>query len=888
MPRWCHLWPLLLSATSVFMSCTAPKEGPAQCELSSDCPEGVCRAGLCVVFVRACDGEGCCYDNTDCAEGYRCDLQRGLCYALECETSQSCGLGQVCESGRCLTDTSADRDRDGVPDAIDNCPEVVNAQGSQAEDRDQDGLGDACDDDLDGDGVMNESDNCVGVYNPSQALICEGDVDGDGLPDSIDNCPHQGNESQGDLDQNQIGDGCDPDLDGDGVPNEVDLCPLIPNSSQLDQDEDGVGDACQPELLWRCGACGVARVDEGEVSCNEVRCAQRRAERCVEGEWQTEEDCTERGALCVISDGVPRCQLPEGEGCATSSDCVTGRCVEGLCLRPIIDTPDPRCEPEASLICSAGDVWWLDSCGELGVLAEACSGGATCVLDEVAQCRCVERSAERCDGDARYDVDSCGNQGGLLEQCSSGRRCVQLDERHTECACVAQDHLICEQGHIYWESSCGDLDTREVTCPEGSVCVEDTELGPYCGCTPEVAQLCFEGDVYWVDACGERGALALACPEGATCLSSGSLSSSAECVCAPEARLGCSQGHIFWFDSCYERGALYAQCPASQVCQENAEGASCVCTAHQDQLCSDGDVYWFDSCGLREERAEDCVGASRCAQTEGGLACVPYEGDGAPCTLATEGCPELGWLTVVGGSFTMGDASALPAMVSTPAHPVTVGSFELMTAEVTVEQYEACVMAGACTEPGCDVNDIISDTLVCNYLAGRAEHPVNFITWAQAQDFASWVGGRLPSEAEWEFVARNRSSDLFPWGAEALSCTLADTSFMTSPCHGVGTSPVCTLTAGVSDLGFCDLIGNVAELMQDDWHMSYEGAPSDGSAWCVSPGCLDPDRLKVSRGGSHGTSVGPYTDPLSSTYRFQANPSFGNSATGFRLARDLP
>src|SRR5690606_7054420 len=69
---------------------------------------------------------------------------------------------------------------------------------------------------LDGDGVPNDSDNCIDIQNPDQT-----DTDGDGL-----------------------GNACDDDDDNDGIPDVTDNCPLVSNPDQADADGDGVGDAC--------------------------------------------------------------------------------------------------------------------------------------------------------------------------------------------------------------------------------------------------------------------------------------------------------------------------------------------------------------------------------------------------------------------------------------------------------------------------------------------------------------------------------------------------------------------------------------------------------------------------------------------------------------------
>jgi hypothetical protein len=83
--------------------------------------------------------------------------------------------------------------------------------------------------DQDGDGVPDEIDNCPTVPNADQV-----DTDGDGVGDACDNCPTVPNANQG------------GDEDGDGVANACDNCPTVPNADQADTDGDGVGDACDP------------------------------------------------------------------------------------------------------------------------------------------------------------------------------------------------------------------------------------------------------------------------------------------------------------------------------------------------------------------------------------------------------------------------------------------------------------------------------------------------------------------------------------------------------------------------------------------------------------------------------------------------------------------
>lgn len=222
---------------------------------------------------------------------------------------------------------------------------------------------------------------------------------------------------------------------------------------------------------------------------------------------------------------------------------------------------------------------------------------------------------------------------------------------------------------------------------------------------------------------------------------------------------------------------------------------------------------------------------------------------------------------IVGGEFTMGRNDGSDA--EKPEHKVTVKDFWMDKTEITNAEYYDFVTAMGHAVPQHWVNG--------KPLAGNEKTPVRYVSYTDAKAFAEWRskrdgrGYRLPTEAEWEYAARNGSKDnLYPWGddwTDGITVIARDDG---EPLD------VGSRTAGKNDAGVFDLIGNVWE-----W--------TDTKANVYPGGKLDIKEAKkndiVIRGGSANEKP---SDGISSTFRFTLAPDTKDKTLGFRLVSSNP
>lgn len=221
------------------------------------------------------------------------------------------------------------------------------------------------------------------------------------------------------------------------------------------------------------------------------------------------------------------------------------------------------------------------------------------------------------------------------------------------------------------------------------------------------------------------------------------------------------------------------------------------------------------------------------------------------------------------GKFRMGSSATDPDAYDseTPQHELEIEGFWISRTEVTNAQYNRCVLAGACTPPD---NQTYSQP-------EYADRPITSLDWHQANAYAHWVGGRLPTEAEWEKACRGTDARVYPWGNDTPSDELLNYNFLIGSTRDVGSYP-----QGASPYGLLDMVGNVWEWTSSLWGPAesnsiflYPYSASDGREDQTAPDAV----LRVTRGGAFIS----YARVTRCATRGVGNPLGRHGDTGFRI-----
>lgn len=174
-----------------------------------------------------------------------------------------------------------------------------------------------------------------------------------------------------------------------------------------------------------------------------------------------------------------------------------------------------------------------------------------------------------------------------------------------------------------------------------------------------------------------------------------------------------------------------------------------------------------------------------------------------------------GRVLIPSGTFLMGSTTREDEQ---PVHEVAITrSFLIDKFEVTNAEYQQCIDAGVCGPPRL----YRSRTRQMYY--GNSEYsdyPVVYVNWFDATKYCEWKNGRLPTEAEWEYVAGGSEAGTYPWGEAYPTCLLLN--FGNSGTYCVGdTSAVGNYPGGASIFEVYDLAGNVWEWVSDWYDAEY-------------------------------------------------------------------
>jgi sulfatase modifying factor 1 len=244
----------------------------------------------------------------------------------------------------------------------------------------------------------------------------------------------------------------------------------------------------------------------------------------------------------------------------------------------------------------------------------------------------------------------------------------------------------------------------------------------------------------------------------------------------------------------------------------------------------------------------------------------------APTEAANE------WALVPAGEFEMGAEGGPADADESPKHKVFLDAFYIGKFEVTNRDYALFVKATGRRAPEND-DPKYSLWRGTAMLEGVADLPVINVSWDDAVAYCQWIGGRLPTEAEWEKAARGTDARTYPWGNDPVTgnrtnYSIENVTFWEGPAT---LAKVHQYDFGRSPYGAYEMAGNVWEWVEDWYDHDYykNGAmqnpkgPADG-------------KERVVRGG--GWQSNPVT--VRSANRNKHQPSDKRVYIGFRCAKD--
>ena len=260
--------------------------------------------------------------------------------------------------------------------------------------------------------------------------------------------------------------------------------------------------------------------------------------------------------------------------------------------------------------------------------------------------------------------------------------------------------------------------------------------------------------------------------------------------------------------------------------------------------------------------------------------------------------PEIEMVLIKSGTFTMGSSEDETERTEFEVqHEVTISQdFYMGRYEVTNGQFSQFLNAHDVRQDGILLTEEYGEQVMITEfdgwgsvwdaatqkwqpVEGMDDHPVVNVTWYGAMEFAHWVGGTLPTEAQWEYACRAGSGDKWYFGNDAS--LLVDHAWYWENSSSYELE-IKTRKVGLllpNSWGLYDVYGNVWEWCLDTWNGS---SPYDAEA-VTDPVSPHPGLSNVMRGGSW--SVG--TRYSRSAYRGTGYPYYSGSDVGFRIIKTI-
>jgi formylglycine-generating enzyme required for sulfatase activity len=224
-----------------------------------------------------------------------------------------------------------------------------------------------------------------------------------------------------------------------------------------------------------------------------------------------------------------------------------------------------------------------------------------------------------------------------------------------------------------------------------------------------------------------------------------------------------------------------------------------------------------------------------------------------------------GMVLVPAGPFTMGNNNDFHDSDDDekPQHTVDLPAFFIDKYPVTNRDYAAFLKATGHAGPG---HWPASGAMP----AGKEDHPVVGVTYADVMAYAQWKNRRLPTEQEFEKACRGTDARRWTWG-NTFDKTRANVGQAT-------TTPVTAYPTGVSPYGAFEMAGNVWE-WNSSWYELYPGSPPNRTVERFLG-----QQVKSVRGGSYGSDIGS----ARCADRGHSRPDESSTSLGFRTALDVP